>query len=206
MPARLPILSAACVLFALPAVPAAEPPRPTSLSPEAALAQLRRLECDPQYDQNKVVVGITYGCGSLARDADLALAQSFPHLQHLRVISGEHDITDAGVEKLKGLKLKKLILLSESVTARSMEHIATMTELEHLEMRGVPMTAAGLDQLKKLPNLHILRMRNCELRDADLTHFTGFPALTELRVGSHHVTEDGLKAVQAALPKAAVTR
>jgi hypothetical protein len=207
MPARLPFrLSVACLLLALPTVPAADIPPATTPTPDAALIALRRLDCDPHYDKNKAIVGITFGCGSLARDADLALVKSFGNLERLTIVSGEHDITDAGIERLKGLKLKKLIIVSETLTARSMESIATMSDLEHLEMRNVHPTGAGLDHLKKLPRLSILRLRNSALTDADAKHFAGFPALTELKIGSSAVTDAGLKAVQDALPKATVTR
>jgi hypothetical protein len=206
MTARVPSrLSAACLLLALPTAPAAVTRPATSPNPRAALAELRRLDATVSTDANHEVIAVSFSCGSPARDADIALVRPFPRLAQVTIVA-EQDVTDAGVERLKGLGVKRLSVFSEELTDRALEHIATMPDLETLQIRGSKFSGAEIAHLKKLPNLRVVRLHHSGLTDADLKHFAGFPALTELRVGSEKVTDAGLKAVRDALPKATVTR
>jgi hypothetical protein len=52
-------------------------------------------------------------------------------LERLTVI-GYDDITDAGMEHLRGMKLKRLFLVSEKVTIKTAEVLGTMTDLAEL--------------------------------------------------------------------------
>jgi hypothetical protein len=207
MPARLAArLPLALLLLALPTLRAAEQrPPATSPTPAAALAELRRLDAGVTTNADRQVIGISFGCGTPARDRDIGLVRAFPDLERLTVVC-EQDVSDAGIEQLKGLKLKRLFVVSEKLTDKSFEHLATLTELEHLTVRESKVSAAALGTLGKLPKLKALRLSDSGLTDADLKHFAGFPALTELKIGSHAVTDAGLKAARDALPKATVTR
>ena len=71
----------------------------------------------------------------------------------LRAVSG--GISDAGVEKLRGLvRLESLNLYKSDVTDAGLEHLKGMKKLERVFLQETQVTDAGIEKLKKtFPNL-----------------------------------------------------
>ena len=86
------------------------------------------------------------------------------------------------------------------------EQLAGVTSLESLEMPGSGITPRQLNHLKKLPNLQVLKFCGHDFTDADAPTFAGFPKLSALKLGIGPLTDDGLKAIRAALPGVTVER
>jgi len=194
-------LAPAVLLVAFPTFARAADPNPEKA---AVLEWLRVLDADVAADRDGNVTDVQFGCGVPIHDNELILLKAFPRLEKLTII-GDDDITDAGLAHLKGMKLKKLFLVSEKVTAKGLKSIAGLEGLEDLHLNRVPVSAAGLDELKKLKNLKSLWIRGSGLADADASSFAGFAKLETLRL-NNKMTDAGLEKVKAMLPKAHVMR
>jgi hypothetical protein len=94
-------------------------------------------------------------------------------------------VTDAGLEKLEGLKrLRRLKLSWPGITDAGLEHIGKLSCLEVLMIGAVPATA---------------------VTDAGLEHLEGLSELRRLDLGRSHVTADGVAKLQRTLPKCAIS-
>ena len=192
----------AVLIVALPIFARAADPKPAET---AVLIRLHKMDASATKDAAGNVIFVQFGCGSHLRDDDVILLSAFPNLERL-IIIGYDDITDAGVEHLRGLKVKKLMLVSDKLTVKSAEHLATLKDLESLDLKSAPVTGEWLKQLKTLPNLHTLKLRGAELTDADAQEFASFPKLESLQIRSSKMTNAGTESVKAALPKVNITQ
>lgn len=91
---------------------------------------------------------------------------------------GITQMTDAGVENLKGL-----------------------TNLEALNLMSTSVTDVGLEHLKGLTKLQVLILQNTQVTDAGLEHLKGLTNLQTLVLSGTQVTDAGVKGLQKALPK-----
>jgi len=90
-------------------------------------------------------------------------------------ISGPQ-VTDAGVEHLKGLALYHVELCDTQVTDTGLKHLKGLTGLVWLDLSGTQVTDDGLEHLKGLTNLERLQLFDT------------------------HVTYEGINELQEALP------
>ena len=89
------------------------------------------------------------------------------------------NITDAGLEHLKGLTcLQTLELKQPNVTDAGLEHLKGLTQLQSLDLIGTQVTDAGLKHLEGLTQLQSLDLSYTKVTDAGLEHLKG---LTNLR-------------------------
>ena len=111
------------------------------------------------------------------------------------------DITDAGLEPLKGLtKLEELFLWGTNVTDSGLEHLKGLTNLIHLNLTNTDVTDAGLEHLTRLTNLEYLILDATKVTDAGLEHLQELTNLKILRLRYTKVTDAGVKKLQQALP------
>lgn len=98
-------------------------------------------------------------------------------------------------------KLLELQLDAGVIDDTSLGSIASLTALEHLRLRGSPITDAGITKLDpaKLPNLRILNLPQASLSAAGLEHLATFPNLVQLRMGGAKC-DDGAAEVLARFP------
>ncbi len=96
---------------------------------------------------------------------------------------GNTQVTDAGLESLKGL-----------------------SQLESLGLDGTKITDAGLIQLKGLSQLHELYLFDTKVTDSGLEHLKGLNQLKMLFLHRTKVTDEGVKKLQQALPNCRILR
>ncbi len=91
------------------------------------------------------------------------------------------EITDAGVEHLKGLtNLRTLKLNGTEITDAGLVHLKGLTSLESLRLPGTEISDAGLEHLKALTSLEGLWLHDTEITDAGLVHLKGLTSLRGL--------------------------
>jgi hypothetical protein len=223
------VVSLSLVTTAAPLLAADEPAGPLLPPAVPARAYLESLEVEFTFNKAGDVVAALVHCTSDANDDDMALLRHFPKLEKVRVVGTE--VTDAGLVHMKNIpELKELILYREHFTDAGMAHLkdakklrkltltrarlnekgverlAAIPRLEELELSGHGFTAGRLDLLKKAPNLKVLSLRGNDFVEADAAAFAGFPKLTTLHLGIGKMSDDGLKAIRAALPGVTVER
>ncbi len=124
-----------------------------------------------------------------------------PRLTQLRTLFADN-VTDAGLEHLKGLtELKHVCIYHSRVTDAGLEHLKGLTQLRSLILCFVQVTDAGLEHLKGLTRLKRLTLNQTQVTDAGLEHLKGLTELEQLYFGGNiGVTHAGLERVKA-LPK-----
>ena len=90
-------------------------------------------------------------------DMMLKVMEKQPFLIELDINGAQ--ITDAGLERLKGLTaLKHLVLTNTKVTDAGLEHLKGLTALERLDLNNTKVTAVGVARLQQsLPHCKIRR-------------------------------------------------
>lgn len=100
-------------------------------------------------------------------------------------------VADDDLALLAGMpRLRELILSGAPVTDEGLEHIGKLRQLESLWLNGTKITDAGLPKLRSLVNLKQLHLPS-----------TGTAAIAMGPAPPPPITEQGLEALQKALPK-----
>jgi internalin A len=119
-------------------------------------------------------------------------------------------ITDAGLEHLKGLtSLKSLYLNGTQITDAGLEHLKVLNSLTQLNLGRTKITDAGLEHLKVLNSLTQLGLDDTQITGAGLEHLNVLNSLKLLQLNRTYITNAGLSELESALPKCkviAVTR
>jgi hypothetical protein len=127
------------------------------------------------------------------------------------------EITDAGLEHLKGLtRLRRLSLSGRRITGKGLKFLQTLVALQKLELRdtqisdddlallrafpslaslnltGALIAGPGLVHLNALPAMRILNLSHTMTSDAGLVHLGQMGSLAELRLADTKVTDKGL--------------
>jgi len=116
---------------------------------------------DPVRDDLKVTTVIFqfYAQGGKVTDAELKqLLKGLENLEDLDLY--RTNITDAGLEHVKGLKNLRYLNLhwQKKVTDAGLEHLKGLERLRHLDLRGTKVTDGGVENLQRaLPNCKIDR-------------------------------------------------
>lgn len=96
-------------------------------------------------------------------------------------------------------KLRSLLLNEAALTASDVQHIAAISSLEHLDLRGCPIDDAALEQLTGLPRLKAVRLSgqdgDTKVTDAGLQSLSGLPALAVLAIDFLPITDRGLESL-----------
>jgi hypothetical protein len=122
---------------------------------------------------------------------------SFNHF----VGSSKPEVSDAGLEHLKGLsQLRWLKLNHTHVSDAGLEHLEGLPHLEQLDLSGTKVTDAGLQHLEGLPRLREVWLDDTQITDAGLKHLKRLAQLQKLRLDNTKVTDAGLEHLQG-LPK-----
>ena len=105
-------------------------------------------------------------------------------------------VTDAGLEHLKGLTAIQLLALKNTqVTDAGLEHIKSLTAMQTLGLSGTQVTDAGLEHIKGFKVLRTLGLSDTHVTDAGLEHLKGLTAMKEQLDLSNNpqVTDAGLE-------------
>ena len=138
------------------------------------------------------------------RVADVGALRRLPSLQHL-AIRWNTKLSD--LAPLAGLPLRSLVL-DDTPKARDLAPLATLLELQHLELTGGVWsrnTAASLEPLGALPRLEELALLNLKVESGGLRPLAGCHALRRLRVSNQFETAD-YAYLAARLPAAECSR
>jgi hypothetical protein len=98
----------------------------------------------------------------------------------------------ASAAKLRVLKIDHT---GSQVTAAGIRHLAGLSHLEHLRIRGSGIDDAALAQIAKIEGLQILNIPRGEFTDTGLVQLEKLPKLTLLRFGSPQVTDAGMRTI-----------
>jgi hypothetical protein len=96
-------------------------------------------------------------------------------------------ITDDMLRKLTTLpKLTTVQVDAESVSASTLEALATMPALEQLHLRGAKIDDDGLRQLGKSKTIWLLNLTECDVSPEAIESLAQMPELRQLRLGIKH--------------------
>jgi len=192
------------------------------LKAEPRAPQWLRSTFGEEYFRNVVAVDFRFGGDSIISDDDLEVFDDFGDLTELE-LSGNPDITDAGIRHLAGMnKLRSLSLQGTGVTGPGLQHLPRglellnlqrtplthealgnlrgMTRLKILQLGNTATTDLGLANLFGLLSLEELDLRHTDITDAGLAHFAPLKNLKQLLIGGTNVTGPGVARLQQALP------
>ena len=139
-------------------------------------------------------------------DRDLAFCR---RLRYVRVIYASRPVgvTDAGLAHLAGLsQLQALSLRGTPVTDAGLVHLKGLSRLKDLDLVNTQVTDAGLVHVKVLPQLLLLALSGPRITDAGLAHLEGMPHLSELILAGTQVTDAGVAKLHQARPHVHVVR
>jgi hypothetical protein len=144
--------------------------------------------------------------GTQVTDAGLVHLKDWKRLAMLQLTGVQ--IKDGGLEHLKGLtNLTYLTLGATNVTDAGLENLNGLTKLEVLVLTNTgQITDAGLVHLKRLNHLSDLDLSGTRVSDAGLAHLKGLTNLHSLDASRSLVTDEGMKALQQALPNLTIFR
>lgn len=139
--------------------------------------------------------------GTQVTDAGLSHLQGLTNLRDLRL--NETNISDAGLKHLQSLvHLETLILNATKVTGEGLGQLSGISSLQTLWIHSGQVTDQGAKQLAKLKSLTTLLLINNQLTDTGLTSLQELTQLETLYLDQNRkLTADGIKRLQAALPK-----
>ncbi len=128
-------------------------------------------------------------------DAGLENLKGLKGLEQLYLY--QTDISDAGLAHLKNLQSLKLLSLSTTkVTNEGLSHIKELPSLTSLHLDGLKIGSAGLAHVKELKNLTELKLYNTPVADTDLVHLKELKKLEILNLSTTQVTDTGLTHLQ----------
>jgi hypothetical protein len=134
-------------------------------------------------------------------DDDLQALADLDNLHTLLIDDPDSRITAAGLKHLAGLtNLEHLRLRGEGVDDAALAEIAGFTTLRVLNVPRGSFTDAGLGLLAQLPHLELLRFGKTAVTDAGLKQLGAFPALAQIHLIGVPITDAGLAELAAIEP------
>jgi len=129
-------------------------------------------------------------------EADLA----WSNLVHGRRIRTH--ITDANLESMatEHSNMEILHLTCSQVTDAGLEHLRGLTSLKLLSLWHTQVTDGGLEHLRGLTSLQDLYLCDTQVTDAGLECLKGLTSLSRLYLYNTQVTDEGVEKLQQAMP------
>ena len=97
-------------------------------------------------------------------------------------------------------------LLAAPQDAPVLQHVAQLSDLQHLHIYWSNVGDAQLVHLEALTNLSSLTLRMCPVTDAGLLHLKGLTKLKKLDLRETNVTDLGVNELKRSLPYVAIIR
>ncbi|MEX2316053.1 MAG: hypothetical protein WD669_02805 [Pirellulales bacterium] len=121
-------------------------------------------------------------------------AHYLSELRKLERLHIEHtNMTDAGLERLRGLRRLKELQLNDRITDAGLVHLLGMTRLESLTLHCPRITDTGVAQLSKLRRLKTLELDEAnQITDGGLAHLKSLAQLESLVLKSSQLSDSGL--------------
>jgi len=105
-------------------------------------------------------------------------------------------VTDAHLERLKGVRLRNLGLAGNPATDDGLKHLDGQIELSWLWLNGTKVTDAGLRYCKALTAVEWLILAETGVTDAGMEHLSGLTKLSSLHLSGTKVGDKGLAALK----------
>jgi hypothetical protein len=138
--------------------------------------------------------------GTESTDAALEHLTVFTELTDLRLgglwrpENGQRNVTDAGLEHLKGLtNLRYLVACGTKIGDAGLGHLKGLTNLRGLAITDTNVTDAGLKHLTGLTNVQGLFLNGTKITDAGLLHLKGMTKLNDLNINDTKITDVGME-------------
>ena len=148
---------------------------------------------DAKIDLKQLVPGVL----TIIHDSDLKPLQDATNAE--TVIIANSPITDAGLEYMKDLRLKRLWLQDTNV--RGLAYLKKMKTLELLDVSGSALNTSGMLSISRLTNLKELWLANTGILDQDLPLLRRLINLKYLSLANcSHLTESAIKHLQHDMP------
>ena len=138
-------------------------------------------------------------------DGGLKVCENFPEL---RLVELGRNITDDGLEVLKGKKRLAYVDLSHTqVTDRGLEHLRGLPSLHKVRLNFRPITDAGLEAILTLPKLDELYLIGCkQISDDGFRSLTKKTLLKQLDVKQTNIDESTIRFLDESLGQCRVLR
>jgi hypothetical protein len=136
------------------------------------------------------------------------LVKLAPRLGNVRSLHfSQRGVTDEGLAALKSLPgLSRLSIGACEVTDRGVQHLRGLKDLEELMLYQVALTDDGLAILKDLPKLKKLYIGAPGVTDRGIVHFKALTGLESLMLYGSKVTTAGVLELKRAMPGTTVRR
>lgn len=150
------------------------------------------LDCSSSFSEENLKFLPSLEHVSLTRATDDALIGlgSCKRLRNL-TLRGEQ-ISDRGVEHLRGLPLNSVWLMNTNVGNRGMAVFATMPNLKLLRLEGSQVDDSGLESLAALTRLEVLEVSESKVGGSGLRHIARLPNLRLLLLNRTAVSDEGV--------------
>jgi hypothetical protein len=129
------------------------------------------------------------------RGAFIGLPTKDLHVVSVMLVGNAH--TDKNLETLRRLPHLVRLDMAEagtgSITDRGIAHVATLTNLEWLDLTGFIISDDAAAQLAKLSRLRVLLLDGTRMTDQSLAHLSKLQSLEALSIVGTKVTADGLR-------------
>jgi len=125
---------------------------------------------------------------SKVTDAEMVLVKEFPHVTHVFLTGTQ--VGDEGLKHLASLpNLERLELSATKVTDAGLKYLERARNLSYLDLIGTAVTDAGMEHLQTLPRLAELDLSATQITDASTAILKRFPALFHLRADETALTD-----------------
>jgi Leucine Rich repeat len=138
--------------------------------------------------------------GSDISDTGLSTVKDMSNLRRIEL--GGTNITDQGLARLSELTgLEYLGLEGTHISDSGLAHLKTLRNLKHLQLVSTHVGDAGMIHLAALAGLELLDLSWTDVGDPGLRHLERLNNLRWLNLAfMKHVTDRGIRSLQAALP------
>jgi hypothetical protein len=141
------------------------------------------------------------------RVTDTGLAHLHAVRTLTKVMASRTGITDAGLVHLAGMpELMQIYCGARGVHDAGLAHVAGLAKLQYLGLGQSGVTDAGMDAVGRMLDLKLLVLDDTAVTDAGLTKLYSLNKLKTIRLINCAVTEGGVIALQAAIPRAEISR
>jgi hypothetical protein len=163
------------------------------------------------------------------RTTDIRGMGHLERLRNLTFLRLDGRLEDDALLQVAQLPSLRTLVLHASITDAELEHIATMRQLESLELSGLDITGEGFRDFANLANLkrislensprfsdegvrHLSRVGSLEelsiranITDASISDLTRMPNLRDLKLVDAEITAGGLERLRAKIPRVSST-
>jgi hypothetical protein len=115
-------------------------------------------------------------------DKGLRVLRDLPNVRHISL-----EYSDPKKTKPTGLPAP-----TRFITDAGMAYVGSLTQIQSLHLRGLPITDAGLQSLAGLTGVHVLYLDRTQVRGPGLTHLSSIRQLMALNLSGSAVTDQGL--------------